>query len=340
MRPTTRDLAKAAGVSLATVDRVLNGRSGVHRSTVEAVTEAIERIGFVRNIQAANLARKRSYRFDFLLPRAGDEFMSRVVDEIAAARIVFAAESVVVNCRQVLNDDPHNTARLLAGILADDVDGVAIMAPESPQVRDATKRLRERGVQVVQFVSGQAGTYPFDFVGVDNHAAGATAGQLIGRFLGGRSGAVLVVSETMNALDSAERRLGFDSVLTSGFPGLIALPSLETHGDDERTRAVIRTALHARPDIVGVYILASEARLPLEAIRAFSDPAGLVIIAHERTAHTERMLECGVLDALIVQNAGHLVRSAIRVLRAGSDGFEPVASQERIRIEILIKENL
>ena len=65
LRPTTKDLAKEAGVSRATVDRVLNGREGVKEKTVIRVNEAIEKLGFVRNIQAANLAKSQKYRFVF-----------------------------------------------------------------------------------------------------------------------------------------------------------------------------------------------------------------------------------------------------------------------------------
>ena len=46
------------------------------------------------------------------------------------------------------------------------------------------------------------------------------------------------------------------------------------------------------------------------------------------------------MDAVISQDVSHVVRSAIRVLRAECDGSEIVASQERIRIEITLKENL
>ncbi|MCA0846250.1 type 1 periplasmic-binding domain-containing protein [Salipiger thiooxidans] len=59
-----------------------------------------------------------------------------------------------------------------------------------------------------------------------------------------------------------------------------------------------------------------------------------MIIAHERTDYTKERLSSGVLDAVIAKNPGHLVRSAIRVLRARSERREPLASQERIRIEI------
>ena len=57
MRPTVHDLAKAAGVSLATVDRVLNRRSGVRDETRRKVDEAVSAIGYVRDVAAATLPR-------------------------------------------------------------------------------------------------------------------------------------------------------------------------------------------------------------------------------------------------------------------------------------------
>lgn len=340
MTPTTKDLAREAGVSLATVDRVLNGRPGVRQATVEAVTAAIDRLGYIRNQSAANLARSRTYRFEFLLPRRGGEFLASVIDSIAETQAAFRADALQIGYRQILDNDPHQVSAALAAIEPDAVDGIAIMAPESPQVRDAMLRLKSRGVHVVQFVSGQHDLRPFDFVGVDNHAAGATAGRLIGRFTCGRPGKVLVISETMNALDSVERRLGFHAVLAADYPNLTVLPSLETHGDPARTRLVIRNAYSSHDDIAAAYILSSEARPALDAIAEHSDPRAQVIIAHERTRSTEDQLVAGTLDAIIAQDPGHLVRSAVRVLRARSDGRTPLASQENIRIEILLKENL
>ena len=45
-RPTIADLAKMAGVSISTVDRVLNARKPVRRATAERVLQAAEQIGF------------------------------------------------------------------------------------------------------------------------------------------------------------------------------------------------------------------------------------------------------------------------------------------------------
>jgi LacI family transcriptional regulator len=51
-RATVHDVARAAGVSLATVDRVLNGRPGVRAATAEKVEAAIAEIGFQRDLSA------------------------------------------------------------------------------------------------------------------------------------------------------------------------------------------------------------------------------------------------------------------------------------------------
>ncbi|MBR9837677.1 MAG: hypothetical protein GYB50_07320 [Rhodobacteraceae bacterium] len=166
------------------------------------------------------------------------------------------------------------------------------------------------------------------------------AGRLLGRFPGERCGKILVLSETINALDSVERRLGCDTVLTADFPQLTALPPVETYGDPVRTRRVIANSCANHPDIVGACLMGPEARQALDMLCDASDAMRQVIIARERNDCAEERLRSGVLDAVIARNPGHLVRSDIRVLKARSEGREPLASQERIRIVIYIREPL
>ena len=130
MRPTTKDLARVAGVSLATIDRVLNSRPGVREETVKAVNQAIDEIGFVRNLSAANLARGRTYRFLFLLPRHGDAFLEALIERIREARTGVMGDSILVSHRRELDEDPHQIARVLSEQIPDSVDGVAIMAQQ------------------------------------------------------------------------------------------------------------------------------------------------------------------------------------------------------------------
>lgn len=340
MRPTTKDLAKAAGVSLATIDRVLNERPNVSQKTVRKVQEAIHRIGFVRNMAAVNLARNTTYRFRFILPDAGDQFLEGIVGEVAAATNALKSDLVVADVARMPIEDPHEVANYLSALSPQEISGVAIMAPESPQVRDAIARLGERGIAAVNFLSGRSPGLVTEFVGINNRAAGATAARLIGRFSCHQPGKVLVIAETMRARDSIERRLGFDQLLNAEFGHLRALPSLETHADPDRTRKIIEHTLRHNHDVTAAYVMSSESRLALSAANEFTDLRKLVIVVHERTDSNLKGLMDGQIDAIIAQNAGHAVRAAIRILRARIDNREPNALQDQLRIEILIKDNI
>lgn len=339
LRPTTKDLAKAAGVSRATVDRVLNGREGVKQKTVDRVNKAVKELGFVRNLQAANLARSKRYRFVFALPHSGDQFLQQIVQRIDEAEAIFSADHVMCEVHHIDENDPYRVAAFLAGLNPEEVTGVAIMSPETPQVRDAIARLKQRGVAALPFVSNQT-MMDADWVGIDNRAAGATAGLLLGRFVGPKAGSVMVIAESMQSRDSLERRLGFDAVMSEKFGPLRALPSLETYGNADRAREIITANLRNNPDTVGIYVMASEARAPLSVLEDIGVAPQIVKIAHERTPFTEDALRNGRLDGIIAQDPGHLVRSAIRRLKGIVDQRRTGGSQETIRIDILLQTNI
>lgn len=339
LRPTTKDLALAAGVSRATVDRVLNRREGVQQKTVDKVNAAIAELGFVRNIAAANLAKSRTYQFLFVLPKSGDQFLSEILRHISESETVFTADMVSSTVHHINENDPHEIAEFLGTLSPETLDGVAIMAPETPQVRDAILRLQERGVHALPFISNQTLTGDH-WVGVDNMAAGATAGTLLGRFLPQEPGKLLVIADSIQSRDSLERRSGFDNVINASFTHLDTLPSLETYGSEVRADRIISTAFQLYKSIVGVYILSSEARVPLSILRHTPSAQSAVVIAHERTPATVDALVDGTLDAVITQDPGHLVRSAIRKLRALTDMRSTLRSQEKIRVEILLRTNI
>ncbi|OYX43869.1 MAG: LacI family transcriptional regulator [Rhodobacterales bacterium 32-67-9] len=339
-KPTVHDIAKEAGVSLATVDRVLNARPGVRDKTVERVQAAVQRLGYVRDTFAANLARQRQYRFAFVLPEGESQFVGTLKDALLEATEAQMAERVSVRVVPVPSYDPHSVVRALNALPVPLLDGVAIMTPETPQVRDAVARLKAAGVPVVALVSDLPNSGRDHFVGINNLSAGSTAGVLMGRFIGAAQGKVMVVTNSILARDSIERRLGFDAVMAESFPGLTVLPSIESRDDPERMVAVIRHAVTAHPDLAGVYSMGSGNRGLLQALRETGRIGDLTVIAHELTPLTRVALQEREIDAVITQNVGHLVRSALRVLRAKCDGVGIFEAQERIRIDIVIRENL
>lgn len=340
VRPTTKDLAKHLGMSRSTVDRVLNRRPGVKEKTVKAVQKAIEEIGFKRNISAANLARKRIYRFEFILPSGEGEFLKEISRQVNILKNALQPDGIEVGISQYFGNDQHKIARYLSNIDSKKYDGIAILANESPEVRDALRRVKERGVHVVRIISGGVEEVKNDFVGIDNYAAGMTAARLLGSFTPNKAGNILVVSDTMISPDTALRRAGFDRTLQVKFPSLTALPTLETYGSSERAEIVIATAFESYCEILGIYLMSSECKPVLDAIIRLKLKNDTTIIAHEHTEASNAYLKSGLVDALIVQDTGHVVRSALRKLRAKCDERKLVATQEKIRIEVLLLENL
>ena len=340
MRPTTKDLANHLGMSRSTVDRVLNGRPGVRKATVDAVNKAIEELGFVRNVSAANLAKQRIYRLVFLLPKVGGDFVAEIESQILRLSKAVRSEDVDLKFRQVIETDQLQTVQLLSKLSPKTIDGIAILAPETPQIRDALVRVEERGIHVVRIVSGRSDADSSNFVGIDNVAAGKTAARLLGGFSKANEGRIAVVTDSMTSSDSAERRLGFDMALAEMHPNLSVLPTVETRGDRPRTKRILATQFSNFPDIQGVYVMASEAAFALEALDELDRFSGLTVVAHERTPVSLRYLSSRKVSALIVQDPGHIVRSAVRILRSQCDKRPPLMDQNEIRIEILLKENL
>jgi LacI family transcriptional regulator len=139
VRPTVNDIAREAGVSLATVDRVLNARPGVREKTIEAVQGAIQKLGYIRDVAAANLARQRSYRMAFVLPDNDSQFVGAIADTLLQASILAATSRMETTLIRFPAEDPHALAGILQQLAERGVDGVALMAPETPVVRDAVR---------------------------------------------------------------------------------------------------------------------------------------------------------------------------------------------------------
>ncbi|WP_254429613.1 LacI family DNA-binding transcriptional regulator [Ruegeria atlantica] len=338
-KPTVNDIARVAGVSLATVDRVLNRRPGVRAVTVQKVQKAIDQLGYVRDTAAANLARNRVYNFLFVLPDTDNEFVEAISSQIAEQTRDQFIQRTRIAVKNVAPFEPQDIVNILDAVDSLDVDGVAVFGPETPSVRDAVKRLRDKGVPVVALVSDLPSSERDHFVGIDNVSAGRTAAQLMGRFVH-REGKVLVLTGSRLARDHLERRQGFDLVVAEEFPNLEVVASVEGRDDPDLIYRMMPEIFETYPDLVGIYSSAAGNAGLIQFLSENKLSKDLVIIAHELTPLSREALRLGTFDALISQDTGHIVRSAVRLLRATSDKVPFNKAQERIRIDIYLKENL
>ncbi len=339
-RATLEDVAREAGVSIATVDRVVNRRSGVREKTVARVEAAVLKLSYRADPAAARLARNQSFRFAFILPIGSNTFMKQLAEQVKLTADWLGGQRAFIDMMHVDVFDPEALARAL-DILPRAYHGVATIALDHPLVRDAIDNLAARGVHVVTLVSDAPGSRRLHYVGIDNPAAGRTAGTLMGRFLGpARKGKVGLIAGSMALRDHAERHFGFLQVLAREYPNLSVLPPAEGRDDSDLTRGLTTKLLRDHPDLIGVYNVGAGNRGIGAALEESGRARDVVWIAHELTPHTRRYLVHGVIDAIINQDSGHEARSAARVLLAHCWGEPVMADQERIRIDIFVRDNL
>jgi LacI family transcriptional regulator len=338
-RATLEDVARAAGVSLATVDRVVNRREGVREKTIARVETAVAKLGYRADPAATRLARNQSFRFLFILPTGANSFISLLAEQVARTAEWLASQRAFIDVRHVDVFDADALTGTLE-TLSPAYHGVATIALDHPRVRAAIDDLTERGIPVVTLVSDAPTSRRLHYVGIDNPAAGRTAASLMGRFLGGRRGMIGIIAGSLALRDHAERQFGFNQVLSQEYPHLTVLPAVEGRDDSERTQLVTAELLERQPDLVGLYSVGAGNRGIAAALKESGRSGKLVWIAHELTVHTRRFLLHGEIDAIISQNPGHEARSAARVLQAHCWGDPVMADQERIGIDIFLRDNL
>ena len=339
VRTTLEDVARTAGVSLATVDRVLNRRPGVHAHTAERVQAAVSLLKYRPDRLAARLARGRDHRFRFVMPTGNNAFMQALEKEVRAAAERFVEERVQISITHVDVFDGEVLAAALER-LHGEVDGVAVIALDHPSVREAINDLTAAGVTVVTLVSDVPRASRAHYVGIDNSAAGRTAASLLGRFLGGHGGKIGLIAGSVALRDHIERQLGFEQVISRDFPNLLLLPVREGRDEDERVEALCTSLLQEHPDLVGLYNIGAGTAGVVAALEAAGRARDIVLIAHDLTPFNRRHLIRGTIDAIINQDAGHEARSAARLLMAEREGIPIYPGQERIRIDIFLRENV
>ncbi len=337
-RVTVSDVAAAAGVSVATVDRVLNGRPGVRTQTIDKVQEAISALHYWPDRLATRLARGREYRFCAVLPDGSNSFMRALAEEARSVGARMASERVVLDLKHT---DVFDGAILAATLeTLGGYDGVAVVALDHPQVREAINALVRSGTHVVTLVSDVPDSRRDHYVGVTNTAAGRTAATLMGRFAAGQTGKIGLIAGSVALRDHVERQFGFEQVIAAEYPALGVLPVREGRDQWERVRDVTQALLEDTPDLVGIYNVGAGNRGIVEALEAAGRADSIVFIAHELTAYSRRALVRGTIDAVLNQDPGHEMRSAVRVLMALADKEPIVEGQERIRIDIFLRDNL
>ena len=339
MKIRIEDIAREAGVSTATVDRVLHGRKGVRPQTAQLVKDIAARMNYRPDPMAQALSRRDNLHFDFIFPAGSNTFMNTLLAHVSDASRNFSQFKVGLRT--------HMVEGFNAAVLADKLrevspasDGVAFVALDHPLVREAVGEITEHGTPVLTLLSDLMHVKRLGYMGVDNRAAGRTAGFLLGRFISEPVGKVALIAGSLSYRGHEEREMGFRNVLQEEFPGLKVAALLEGFDDAEKNYQQAMEVLKAHPDLKGIYNIGAGARGIGRALVEAKTVHHVVFIGHELTVHTRKLLIDGVMDAVINQSGRQEILGAVQMLLNFHSRQEITANVELPKVEIFVRENL
>jgi LacI family transcriptional regulator len=257
---TIHDVAARAGVSVATVSRVLNGKVPVREATSAHVRAAARSLRYVPNLAARSLSIRRSHTIGVVLPDVHGEFFSEVIRGIDLA----ARE----NGYHILVSGSHSDAGEMLevlGAMRGRVDGLVVMSPEG-----TAGAIREGIGERFPVVLLNASAEEHDAITIDNYGGAKAMVRHLAE-LGHRQ--IAFIKGPDHNADARERLRGYRHAMRPLTQGGTTRP-LEFRGDfgEESGCEAVRAILAVRPRPTAIF--AANDAMAVGALSALAE-AGL-----------------------------------------------------------------
>lgn len=315
-----QEIAAQAGVSVATVDRVLNERDSVSDRARRKVLAAARALDVPRKLPQPDHA---LMHVDILLPRNETPFFK-------ALNAAFRDGAAMLDRRVIVHRRllPEGDVSAMAEAIRTPPyrrSGVIFAAPDVADIRSAVNDAIQRGEAAVSVVTALADIPGLVYCGMDNRRAGMAAGDLAGRMLR-QAGRVIVMGNLALYRGHRERAEGFAEAMQHFAGHVIEVVEPETRDDPDRCYRALRRALsQSGPSVVAVYNTGAGSAGISRVLDGMTGDRPFWI-AHEASDDHIALLQSGQLDLAIDQDPNGQAMGALRqVLHAAGviEGNDP-----------------
>ncbi len=328
-RPTIKDIAAEAGVSVATVNRVLAGNVPVREETGRKVSEAAFRIGY----HGTNLIEQRlrpdlpKVRFGFVLQKEKQSFYQMLADHLQQA----VQRVPGINAEAVVSFAPSQSPKDVAQILlemSERVDVIAATAVNHHIVNDAVRALAERDVPTFAVLSDFAQGERLNYVGLNNLKVGRGAAWLLSTTTR-KPGklAIFVGGHRWHGHDL--REAGFRSFFREHLPRFDVLDTLVNLETRQLTHEATLDLLSRHPDIVGIYVAGGGMEGAISALREERKPRDVALIVNDLTPDSRVALADGYVTAVLAAPLEALCRDLVDLMAQAIIGGGPAVVGQR-----------
>lgn len=298
-RPTITDLAAASGVSVATVDRVLNGRAKVRAETAQRVFDAAHTIGYHGTPLLAQRMKSDlpEVRVGFVLHKEKHHFFQAFKEaaEDAAARAYGIRGKAVVAYAQ--NQTPGAFVDTMEA-LAPSVDVMAATAIAHIETGDAVQRLQTQGKPCFALLNDFAQGHRRSYIGLNNLQTGRIAAHMVAT-AAPRVGKVAIFVGGHRWHGHELREAGFRSYFREHAPQFEILDTLVNLETRELTYEATLDLLARYPDLTGIYCAGGGMEGAIAALREVRAPRDVALVVNELTPDSRSALADRYLELVI-----------------------------------------
>ena len=339
-RTTLEDVARAAGVGVATVDRVLNARARVAPETAARVMAAAEATGY----HGKAMLRRRlaemapACRFGFLLQKEGKWVYRTLADELRRATLARRD----VRAEPVFSFVGSLSAERLAeevARLGAEVDALAVVSVEHPAITAEIDACAARGVAVYALLSPLGAEGLAGYVGLDGDRAGRTAGWAMARMA--RTGGVIgVLVGSPRYLGHRANERGFRDAMARHAPDRRLCQSIMYLDDEAVVFEAAQELLARHRDLAGLYHSGGGVGGVARALETSGRAREITYICHARSPESEAALRVGTADLVIAGSFPAMAESVVGCMAGAVRTCLPGPPPRAERFELLTVENL
>lgn len=298
-RVTLTQIAAEAGVGVATVDRVLNGRAPVRERTAQRVLAAAEALGYhaqgLMRRRIAELAPART--LGFILQKRGKIFYQQLAAAIGTAAAEAHGIRATPLVRYVESLSPEEISAAIEG-MGPEVDALAAVAIDHPKVHGALEQLAAAGKPVFALLSPLSTAAISGFIGTDGRQSGRTAGWAMSRFAPA-DGEMGILIGSHRYIGQEDREAGFRSYMREYAPQMRLRDSLVYLDDPAVAYEAVQELLRAAPGLAGLYHCGGGVEGAVQALRESGRGRQIVYICHEDTAYSKEGMMEGIVDLIL-----------------------------------------
>jgi LacI family transcriptional regulator len=339
-RATLADVASEAGLSVPTVDRVLNRRAPVRVETARRVHEAASRIGY----HASRLIGQRAEdmrpdrRLGFLIQRRGSEFYRNLAAELTRATKdpKRGHHTPVVEHMEDLT--PAVVAERILR-MGERCDALAVVAADHPKVNTSVERVSADGRSVYTLLSDLSAQARAGYFGIDHRKAGRTAGWAMARLVRD-GGDIAIVVGNHRYLGHEWSEISFRAYLREHAPAFRVLEPLASFEDRRFAYEAILDLFKRNPDLAGIYVPGGGIEGVVQALRERTDGRHVTVVAMDLLRETREALLDGVVDLVIATPIVLVATSVVSAMLDRLDGNGREANRSTLPFELYVSENL